>query len=171
MKKLLLPALLLTAALTACAAPTEETKPAETAAAPSEPHTRLKDQTYFLDLFNGPEEDGYVFSGTVYQNRQIAGFFRIESLKDTTLSMKGFLNRVEGNSSLSAINPDGTETVICGLSDESEDELSLDLTIPLMAGSTEFFFTGTNNIADFRFVLNSEGPVSYYLYLGYPPEI
>jgi len=123
----------------------------------------LKAQNSFSPFISNSTEEQYKVNGTIYLSSKRT-LTMLEATNDTEITIKGKLEKVEGDIQLLYKDSDGNITVLADSQESTEDSVSIDTILSAKAGTGEIYFAGASSIYKFDLAFGLSETVKYYMH-------
>ena len=134
----------------------------------------LKAGNSFSPFISNSTDKEYRVNGTIYLSSERA-LTMLEADDDAEITIKGNLEKVEGDIQLLYKDSDGNVTVIADSHDTTEASVSIDTVLNVQAGIGEIYFAGDSSICKFDITFSLLKNIKYYMQndettLSMPPK-
>ena len=122
----------------------------------------LKAENSFSPFISNSTDKEYRVNGTIYLSSERA-LTMLKASDDAEITIKGKLEKVEGDIQLLYKDTEGNTTVLADSCDNMETDISIDTVLKVQTGTGEICFAGNSSVYKFDITFSLPKNVKYYM--------
>ena len=122
----------------------------------------LKAENSFSPFISNSTDKEYRVNGTIYLSGERA-LTMLEAADDAEITIKGKLEKVEGDIQLLYKDSEGNTTILVDNRDIAETGISIDTVLKVQPGTGEICFAGNSSVYKFDIIFSLSKDIQYYM--------
>lgn len=122
----------------------------------------LKAENSFSPFISNSTDKEYRVNGIIYLSSERA-LTMLEAADDAEITIKGNLEKVEGDIQLLYKNSEGNTTILVDSRDATETDISIDTVLKVQTGTGEIYFAGNSSVYKFDITFSLLKNIQYYM--------